>query len=82
MSSKTTNHKERVSALLPSKLMHEVTRTAVEQSTTKSAIIEEALRLWIQNRLDQDTKELAELSFHDLPSEAEWEAIQSEVDKA
>ena len=77
-----TLQKERVSALLPAKLMHEVARTATEQSTTKSAIIEEALRLWIQHRLDQDTKALAELTFDDLPTEEEWDVIQSEVTTA
>ena len=70
--SKTT----RISALLPSALVEEIEKESEGQSTTKSAIIKNALELWLNRKLDRDSKKLAKLKIDDIPSEEEWELIQ------
>ncbi|MFH1522256.1 MAG: hypothetical protein ABIE43_00375 [Patescibacteria group bacterium] len=69
----------RISAILPSSLVEEVKKASFNQDQTQSSIIKNALEFWIKNKLRQDTKELAKISFNDLPSEDEWNLIQPQI---
>ena len=46
--------------------------------SSKSALVEAALRDFLEKQLEKDTKALSKLNFPDLPSEDEWLQIQSE----
>ena len=71
--------KSRVSALLPVFLLDEVEKVSQKNNITKSYIIEKALQDWFLKKLDTDTKDLAKISFDDLPSEKGWDLIQSRI---
>ena len=76
---KTKSSKSRVSALLPTFLWEEVEKFSRNQKITKSYVIERALQEWFHKKLDSDTKELSKMSFGDLPSENDWNLIQSKI---
>lgn len=69
----------RVSALLPASLVREVKRLSQRDSTSQSFIIKNALQYWLGERLKKDVKELAQLTFDDLPSEDEWALLQPRI---
>ncbi len=71
--------KVRISALLPQLLMRSVESEAKHKSTTKSAILEEALELWLEKKLESEAKMLSKIKVPDLPTEDEWNQIQSET---
>jgi len=48
---------------------------------SKSALVENALKDYLEKQLAKDAKALATMSFDDLPSEDEWLEIQSETTK-
>lgn len=51
-----------------------------QSGASKSSIIEDAVRIFLQKKLDKDSKALARLRFDDLPTEDEWFLIQSPVE--
>ena len=69
----------RISALLPSTLVVEVKKMSKEKNTTQSNIIKMALNQLLKKKLDEDTKKLSKMKFDDLPSEDEWNLIQSAI---
>jgi len=71
--------KIRVSVLLPQMIVSEVKQVSQQNSVTQSSIIEKALKFWLKEKIDQDTKELASLKFDDLPSENEWLTLQPKI---
>lgn len=73
----STTKTARISALLPSSLVEEVKKTSEEESTTQSSVIKRALESWFKCKLRKDAKALSKINFEDLPSEDEWELIQS-----
>ena len=75
LNTKTT----RLSSLLPTYLVEEVKKVSMEEKVTQSLVIKKALELWFNNKLDRDTKALAKISFDDLPSEEDWNLIQSDI---
>jgi len=46
---------------------------------SKSSLVEEALRSYLQRQLEEDAKALAKIKFDDLPGEEDWLTIQSEI---
>lgn len=44
---------------------------------SKSLLVEQALKQYLQEQLDKDSKALAQIKFEDLPSEDEWLLLQS-----
>ena len=68
----------RISALLPSNLVNKMKEIASQEGFTQSFILKDALELWFKRRLERDSKTLAGLSFTDLPTEEEWDIIQTE----
>ncbi|MCK5320034.1 hypothetical protein KAJ61_01450 [Candidatus Parcubacteria bacterium] len=75
LNTKTT----RLSSLLPTYLVEEVKKVSTEEKITQSLVIKKALELWFNNKLDRDTKALAKINFDDLPSEDDWNLIQSDI---
>jgi metal-responsive CopG/Arc/MetJ family transcriptional regulator len=71
------SNKERVSATITSSLVSELRKITKTSLKTQSAIIEEALRFWMNNKLAKDAKELANINFDDLPTEEEWFSLNS-----
>lgn len=47
--------------------------------TSKSALVEMAIKKFIKKKLTEESKALAKMSFNDLPNEDEWALLQSEV---
>jgi hypothetical protein len=47
---------------------------------SKSALVENALKDYLEKQLETDAKALAKLRFDDLPTDDEWQEIQSEAD--
>jgi len=77
----TINQKTRISALLPVSITKELRRVSMNEKVTQSSIIERALRGWLRNKLDKDTKQLSKMTFNDLPSEEEWASLQTEIER-
>lgn len=77
----TISPKTRISALLPASLTEELRRVSMDENITQSSIIERALRGWLRNKLDKDTKQLSGMVFIDLPSEEDWASLQSEIER-
>lgn len=71
--------KTRISAVLPPRLSVELKRAATLKNVPQSRILEEALKLWLEQRLNEETKELSKLRFDDLPTEEDWLAIQTKI---
>ncbi len=74
-----TTKTSRISALLPTLLTEELKKHSKEEKITQSSIIQQALELWIKTKLDQDTKDLVQINFNDLPDENEWLEIQTKI---
>jgi metal-responsive CopG/Arc/MetJ family transcriptional regulator len=75
--SKTSNKRMRISVtILPSlnKLLEEFTK---KNGLSKSNLIEQAVKAYFENRLEEDLKKLAGMSFDDLPTENDWLKIQN-----
>ena len=75
MSTKTT----RISALLPISLVKEIKKSSESENTTQSSVIKRALEFWFKSKLRKDVKALSKINFEDLPSEDEWNLIQSNI---
>jgi hypothetical protein len=46
---------------------------------SKSLLVEQSIKDFLQERLEEDSKALANIKFDDLPSEDEWSDIQSKI---
>lgn len=71
--------KKRISITIVDSLDEEVSKIAEDMQTSKSSIIESAVKSYLVDKLDRDTKELGEMNFSDLPDEDEWFDLQNEV---
>lgn len=71
--------KTRISAFLPTQRVQELKHAAEQKDTTFSALLEEALDLWHEKKLEADAKFLSTLQYDDLPTEDEWNDVQSET---
>ncbi len=74
-----TQQKARMSIILPKRLAEEVKNFSSNNNITQSFVIEKALSKWLKDKLEEDTKELAEMKFDDLPNEDDWSSIQSNL---
>lgn len=50
-----------------------------KSGVSKSMLVEQALKEFLKNQLEKDSKALAQLTFDDLPSEDDWLSLQSEL---
>lgn len=71
--------KTKLSVTISASLDQLLTQLAETTGTSKSALVERSLQALVTERLTDDAKKLASLSFNDLPSEDEWLALQNEV---
>lgn len=78
MSSKLINDKVkvRISITINPKLDNMLQEVSQTYGKSKSLLIEEAVKEYLKQKLDKDSKNLAKLKFDDLPSEEEWSVIQ------
>lgn len=75
----TSSQSTRISLMLPMRLLKLVRSAAHGREVTQSDIFREALELWTKKQLELEAKELSHVSLDDLPSEDEWNAVQSET---
>jgi predicted transcriptional regulator len=69
--------KSRISITIDRNLDQMLSKLAKDLETSKSALFEEAMEKYLQHKLAEDAKALAEITFDDLPTEDEWIQIQS-----
>lgn len=50
-----------------------------KSGTSKSVLVELALKKFLQEELSKDSKALAVMTFDDLPSEDEWLLLATEI---
>lgn len=48
---------------------------------SKSAVVEEAIKKFLEKQLIKDAKKLATLTFDDLPSSDDWLKLDAELDQ-
>ncbi len=68
--------KTKLSVSISSRLAKTLEESARLTGANKSALIEEALHQWVENKLAEDAKVTAKTTFKDLPNEDEWIKIQ------
>ena len=69
--------KVRISMTLHPQIDQQLSKWAQTVGKSKSSIIESALRMFFLEKLNEDTKALAAMSFDDLPTEEDWLSIQN-----
>ena len=47
--------------------------------TSKSALVEQAIKKFLKRKLTEESKVLSKMTFNDLPNEDEWVSLQGEV---
>ena len=68
--------KEKISVSIETGLVKVLDESARSSNTSKSALVEEALHQWVENRLAEDAQATAKATFGDLPGEDEWTELQ------
>jgi metal-responsive CopG/Arc/MetJ family transcriptional regulator len=74
-----TTSKNRISITIMQNMNLMLEKISQKEDISKSSLIETAIEKYLQYRLKQEGKELANLSFDDLPSEDDWISIQPQV---
>jgi hypothetical protein len=46
---------------------------------SKSSLVEQSIKDFLQEQLEEDSKVLAKINFDDLPTEDEWLKVQSKI---
>ena len=46
---------------------------------SKSSLVENALKVYLEKKLEAEAKIISKMKFDDLPTEDEWLSIQSEI---
>lgn len=72
--------KKRISITIVNSLDEEISNIAKDMQISKSSIIETAVKSYLMNKLDRDTKELSGMTFDDLPDEDAWLDLQTELE--
>lgn len=71
--------KTRISVTISPELAQLLEETAEVDKVSKSEIVERSLKEMMNDRMARDAKELAAMTFDDLPGEDEWLIIQNET---
>lgn len=74
------NNKARISITIMPLVNQMLDDVSEKLGQSKSALIEQALKEFLQTRLEKDAKELAKMKFDDLPTEDEWLKVQSPLE--
>lgn len=74
----TKSNKRKISISILPTLDDMVQKISESSGSSKSAIIEIALKRFIEVQLEKDAKSLAKIKIDDLPNEDEWIQIQSD----
>ena len=76
--SKSSKKRMRISiTILPSlnKLLEELIQ---KNGESKSSLIEQAIKVYFEQKMEKDLQKLAKMKFDDLPTEEDWLKIQNE----
>ncbi len=68
--------KAKVSFTIDPRLLHQLDQAAEAGKTSKSALMEKALKILMEKLLEEDAKKIAKMKFDDLPTEKEWASIE------
>ena len=71
-----TGNKFRICVTIMPSINAALERLAYDKNTSKSAVVEEALKNFIGTQLENDARKLAEMQFDDVPTEEEWLALE------
>ena len=71
--------KTRISVTIPPELAQILEEVAETDKISKSKIVERSLKEMMDDRMAREARELAAMTFDDLPSEDEWLIIQNET---
>lgn len=74
-----TQNKFKISVTLLPSINAMLDQFAGNMNISKSSIVEAALKNYIDQRLEDEAKELAKITCEDLPSEDEWLSLGNEV---
>ncbi|MDP4007662.1 MAG: ribbon-helix-helix protein, CopG family [Candidatus Peregrinibacteria bacterium] len=74
-----TQNKFKISVTILPSINAMLDQLAENMNTSKSSIVEAALRNYIDQRLEQEAKELSKITCDDLPSEDEWLLLGDEI---
>ena len=77
---KSAKTKTRISITIIPMVNLMVEKMSKRTGVSKSALVENALKDYLEKQLETDAKALAKLRFDDLPTDDAWQAIQSETD--
>ncbi|MCC7432312.1 CopG family transcriptional regulator [Candidatus Peregrinibacteria bacterium] len=75
--SKNSKKRMRISiTILPSlnKLLEELIE---KNGESKSSLIEQAIKVYLEQKMEKDLQKLAKMKFDDLPTEEDWLKIQN-----
>ncbi len=78
--SSSSKAKERISITILPFVNHLLDDLCKQSGQSKSTVIENALKQFLNEQLAKDAKALASLEYEDLPSEEDWLSIQSTID--
>ena len=73
------NNKTRISITIIPTVNILLEKISKKTGISKSALVENALKDYLQHQLEEDVKALSTMHFDDLPSENDWLSIQSET---
>jgi len=73
------NNKTRISITIVPTVYILLEKISKKTGISKSALVENALKDYLQHQLEEDVKALSTMHFDDLPSENDWLSIQSET---
>lgn len=74
-----TATKTKLSVTVSNTLAHLLDMVARDSEVPKSELVEEALKLWHEKRLEEAAKEIADVEYKDLPTDDEWLAMNSSL---
>ena len=71
--------KQRISVTIMPNTNFMLDKLVETTGASKSALIEKAVHNFLKDKLDEDSKALAQMNFDDLPLDDEWLQIQNET---
>lgn len=69
-------NKLRISVTLLPSINALLEQIAENTGRSKSAIVEDALKKYMEYRLEEDAKKIAQIQFDDIPTEEQWIELQ------
>ena len=80
MTSLKSKAKTRISITIIPMVNEMLEKISARKGISKSLLIEQAIKNFLQKQLEKDVEALAKLRFNDLPNEDDWLALESSLD--